>query len=202
MSKKGLLVVVSAPSGSGKTTLCRNVVSSRPNTTYPISTTTRPARKGEKNGRDYLFLSRDEFEEKKQNGEFLEWANVFGEYYGTLRQLVENTRNKGKDVVLNIDIQGASQVKKRCPEAVLVFILPPSIGILEQRLRDRKSDTEDEILKRLQLARIEISKIDNYDYVVVNKDIKDSVDKLLAIITAEKARLERMRDEIDDSCRA
>ena len=196
------MIVVSAPSGSGKTTLCRNIVSSRPNTTYSISATTRPARKGEKNGRDYLFLSRDEFEEKKQKGEFLEWANVFGEYYGTICQLVENTRNEGKDIVLNIDIQGASQVKKRCPEAVLIFILPPSIGILEQRLRNRKSDTEDEILKRLQLARTEISKIDNYDYVVVNKDIKDSVDKLLAIITAEKSKLERMRDEIDASCRA
>ncbi len=196
------MIVVSAPSGSGKTTLCRKIVSSRPNTRYSTSATTRPARKGEKNGRDYLFLSRDEFEEKKQRGEFLEWANVFGEYYGTLRQLVENTRNEGKDIVLNIDIQGASQVKKRCPEAVLVFILPPSIGILEQRLRNRKSDTEDEILKRLQLARTEISKVDNYDYVVVNKDIKDSLDKLLAIITAEKSKLERMRDEIDASCRA
>lgn len=197
------MIVVSAPSGSGKTTLCRNIVSSRPNNTkYSISATTRPARKGEKNGRDYLFLSRDEFEEKKQRGEFLEWANVFGEYYGTICQLVENTRNEGKDIVLNIDIQGASQIKKRCPEAVLIFILPPSIGILEQRLRDRKSDTEDEILKRLQLARTEISKIDNYDYVVVNKDIKDSVDKLLAIITAEKSKLERMGDEIDASSRA
>ena len=195
------MIVVSAPSGSGKTTLCRNIVSSRPNTRYSISATTRPARKGEKNGRDYLFLSRDEFEEKKQRGEFLEWANVFGEYYGTLRQLVENTRNEGKDIVLNIDIQGASQLKKRCPEAVLIFILPPSIEILEQRLRNRKSDTEDEILKRLQLARTEISKIDNYDYAIVNKDIKDSVDKLLAIITAEKSRLERMKDEIDASCR-
>jgi len=202
MIKKGLLIVVSAPSGSGKTTLCRNIVSSRPNTTYSISATTRPTRKGEKNGRDYLFLSTDEFEEKKQRGEFLEWANVFGEYYGTIRQLVENTRNEGKDIVLNIDIQGASQVKERCPEAVLIFILPPSIGILEQRLRNRKSDTEDEILKRLQLAKTEISKIDNYDYVVVNKDIKDSVSKLLAIITAEKSKLERMRDEIDASCRA
>ncbi len=196
------MIVVSAPSGSGKTTLCRNIVSSRPNTTYSISATTRPARKGEKNGRDYLFLSRDEFEEKKQRGEFLEWASVFGEYYGTLCQLVENTRNEGKDIVLNIDIQGASQVKKRCPEAVLIFILPPSIGILEQRLRNRKSDTEDEILKRLQLARTEISKIDNYDYVVVNKDIEDSVDKLLAIITAEKSKLKRMEDEINASCRA
>ena len=196
------MIVVSAPSGSGKTTLCRNIVSSRPNTKYSISATTRPARKGEKNGRDYLFLSRDDFEQKKQRGEFLEWANVFGEYYGTLYQLVENTRNEGKDIVLNIDIQGASQVKKRCPEAVLIFVLPPSIGILEQRLRNRKSDTEDEILKRLQLARTEISKVDNYDYVVVNKDIKDSLDKLLAIITAEKSKLERMRDEIDDSCRA
>lgn len=196
------MIVVSAPSGSGKTTLCRNIVSSRPDTVYSISATTRPARKGEKNGRDYLFLSRDEFEEKKQRDEFLEWANVFGEYYGTIGQLVENTRNEGKDVVLNIDIQGASQVKKRCPEAVLIFILPPSIGILEQRLRNRKSDTEDEILKRLQLARTEISKIDNYDYVVVNEDIKESVDKLLAIITAEKSKLERMRGEIDASCRA
>ncbi len=196
------MIVVSAPSGSGKTTLCRNIVSSRPNTKYSISATTRPARKGEKNGRDYLFLSREEFEEKKQRDEFLEWANVFGEYYGTICQLVENTRNEGKDIVLNIDIQGASQVKKRCPEAVLIFILPPSIGILEQRLRNRKSDTEDEILKRLQLARTEISKIDNYDYVVVNEDIKESVDKLLAIITAEKSKLERMRGEIDASCRA
>ena len=196
------MIVVSAPSGSGKTTLCRNIVSSRPDTVYSISATTRPARKGEKNGRDYLFLSRDEFEEKKQRDEFLEWANVFGEYYGTICQLVENTRNEGKDIVLNIDIQGASQVKKRCPEAVLIFILPPSIGILEQRLRNRKSDTEDEILKRLQLAKTEISKIDNYDYVVVNKDIKGSVDKLLAIITAEKSKLERMRGEIDASCRA
>ncbi len=200
MNKKGLLIVVSAPSGSGKTTLCRKIVSILPNIRYSVSATTRSARRGEKNGKNYLFLSKDEFEAKKQKGEFLEWAEVFGEYYGTLYRLVEDTRNGGKDIILNIDVQGALQIKEKCPEAILIFILPPSIRILEKRLRNRKTDKEDEILKRLRFARVEISKMNSYDYVVINRDIKDSVYKLLAIIAAEKSRFERMSDEINDSC--
>jgi guanylate kinase len=200
IKKEGLLIVISAPSGSGKTTLCKRLASILPNVKHSISATTRAPRKGEKNGRDYFFLTTKEFEKRKQNNEFLEWAKVFGEYYGTPRKFVEETRIKREDIILSVDVQGAAQVKEVCPEAVFIFILPPSIKVLEERLRRRKKDSSEEISKRLQLAKSEITQINNYDYVIINKNIRDSLTKLLAIITAERAKIKRMRDEINGLC--
>ncbi|MEA3328457.1 MAG: guanylate kinase [Candidatus Omnitrophota bacterium] len=191
MAKQGLLIVVSAPSGSGKTTLCKKLVSACSDARHSISATTRPVRKGERNGRDYFFLTAEEFKKRKQNKEFLEWARVFGEYYGTPRKFIKESTRKGKDVVLNIDVQGALQIKRLDPEAVFIFVLPPSLKILEQRLRKRKKDSAQEISKRLRLAKTEISRIDNYDYVIVNKSINDSFRRLLAIVTAEKCKIKR-----------
>ncbi|MEA3560438.1 MAG: guanylate kinase [Candidatus Omnitrophota bacterium] len=198
MDKQGLLIVISAPSGSGKTTLCEKLVSACPDIVYSISATTRLSRKGEKDGKDYFFLKIEEFEKKKRNNEFLEWANVFGEYYGTPRRFIDKMRKKGKDVILNVDVQGAFQVKKIHPEAVFIFLLPPSMDILKQRLRNRRKDSAKEISKRLRFAKSEIAQINNYDYVIINKSITKSLRKFLAIIDVEKSRIKQMKVEIND----
>ena len=200
MDKAGLLIIISAPSGSGKTTMCNKLASILPSVCRSISTTTRPPRRGEKNGRDYIFLSREEFEAEKKQAAFLEWAKVFGHYYGTPRKLVEEARDKGRDIILSIDVQGAQQVKQNYPEAVFIFICPPSRKILEERLRNRRSDREEEISRRLRLAKVEMSQAGNYDYVIVNRNLKDSLHKLSAIIIAEKAKIKRMKGKINGLC--
>lgn len=195
---RGLIIVISAPSGSGKTTLCNKLVAETPNLERSISMTTRSPRRGEKEGRDYIFVFPDEFERRRDRDEFIEWARVLGEYYGTPRGFVEQTIRAGKDIILSIDVQGAMKVKKKCPDAIFIFVLPPSMEALEQRLRKRKTDKTEEISRRLQLARKEISQIENYDYVVVNRNLSSSLRELSAIITAEKRSVERSKDEIDD----
>ena len=196
--RKGLIIVISAPSGSGKTTLCKRLVAKVPNLRRSISVTTRNPRRDEINGRDYFFITQEDFVARKRNNEFIEWATVFDEYYGTPRSFVEEVVRAGEDVLLSIDVQGAMQVKESYPDAVFIFILPPSISALEERLRKRKTDDSDEILKRLQLAREEMKRIENYDYVIVNRSLKASLRELLSIITAEKRKVERSKDEIDD----
>jgi len=195
--RKGLIIVISAPSGSGKTTLCKRLVAEVPNLRRSISVTTRNPRRDEINGRDYFFITQEDFVARKRNNEFIEWATVFDKYYGTPRSLVEEMIRSGEDVVLSIDVQGAMQVKESYPDAVFIFILPPSISALEERLRKRKTDDSDEILKRLQLAREEMKRIENYDYVIVNRSLKASLRELFSIITAEKRKVERSKDEID-----
>jgi len=196
--RKGLIIVISAPSGSGKTTLCKRLVAKVPNLRRSISVTTRNPRRDEINGRDYFFITQEDFVARKRNNEFIEWATVFDEYYGTPRSFVEEVVRAGEDVLLSIDVQGAMQVKESYPDTVFIFILPPSISALEERLRKRKTDDSDEILKRLQLAREEMKRIENYDYVIVNRSLKASLRELLSIITAEKRKVERSKDEIDD----
>ena len=195
--RKGLIIVISAPSGSGKTTLCKRLVAKVPNLRRSISVTTRNPRRGEINGRDYFFITQEDFVARKRNNEFIEWAEVFDEYYGTPRSFVEEVIGAGEDVLLSIDVQGAMQVKESYPDAVFIFILPPSISALEERLMKRKTDDSDEILKRLQLAREEMKRIENYDYVIVNRSLKASLRELHSIITAEKRKVERSKDEID-----
>lgn len=195
--RKGLIIVISAPSGSGKTTLCKRLVAKVPNLRRSISVTTRNPRRDEINGRDYFFITQEDFVARKRNNEFIEWATVFDEYYGTPRSFVEEVIRSGEDVLLSIDVQGAMQVKESYPDAVFIFILPPSISALDERLRKRKTDDSDEILKRLQLAREEMKRIENYDYVIVNRSLKASLRELLSIITAEKRKVERSKDEID-----
>ena len=188
--------IVSAPSGSGKSTLVNRVLEMDPKLLFSISYTTRRPRGLEKQGEDYHFIARDEFERRLQHDEFLEYAKVFDNYYGTSRRYYEQALTEGKDLMLDIDVQGARQLKQRIPEAVSIFILPPSREILEQRLRSRCIDSEDVIETRLRGAADEIRNYDQYDYVLVNKDLEKSVMRLKSIIEAGRLRLARMEERI------
>jgi guanylate kinase len=191
-SRRGTLFVVSAPSGAGKTTLCREVRMRVGELAYSVSYTTRAPRPGEVAGSDFHFVSEDRFRELRDRGEFAEWAQVHGNYYATSAAAIDAALTIGRDVLLDIDAQGAAQLRTRYPEAVLVFIVAPSMADLEQRLRERRSDGEREIQRRLQRAREEISLWRQYDYLIVNRDVKDAVDQLDAIILAERCRTTRL----------
>ncbi|MBI4395573.1 MAG: guanylate kinase [Elusimicrobia bacterium] len=194
----GIILVVSAPSGAGKSTLCHALLERRPNLRGSISCTTRPPRSGEVNGRDYVFLSETDFLRKINEGALVEWARVHDHLYGTPKDpLTENLR-KGFDVVLNIDPQGALSVRKIFPESVLVFIYPPSWGILENRLRHRGQDDEKTMAKRLTNARKEMTYLRHYDYAVVNDRLDEAVDDLLAILRAEHRRTGRLSNELSE----
>jgi len=195
--QKGLLIVISAPSGTGKTTLCHMLLEEFPNMEFSISYTTRKPRPGELNGRDYFFVDRKTFERMIEEGDFLEWAEVYGNLYGTSKSQVLKALKEGKDILLDIDTQGALQVKKNFPEAVLIFILPPSLKELERRLKKRGTDDEETIKKRLQIAREEIRKALEYDYIVVNDILEVAFERLRSIITAEKCRTDRLAGEIE-----
>ncbi len=190
------IFIISAPSGSGKSTLLSKVLQRDPQLRFSVSYTTRKPRGREKPGESYIYISRDEFEERLANGEFLEHAEVFGNYYGTNFSILEQTRQEGKDLVLDIDVQGARQLKSRIPEAVSIFILAPSRDILEQRLRRRSEDSEAVIQRRLRDASTEITNYKQYDYVVINHRLEESVDTLASIIKAERVRRVRMEDQI------
>ena len=185
--KRGKLFVFSAPSGAGKTTLVRRVMSEHANIAFSISYTTRPKREGEQDGRDYYFLERSEFEQMRDTGEFLEHAEVFGNYYGTGRDQVEQLRSQGRDVLLEIDWQGAQQVRSNQPDCCSVFILPPSVEELERRLRGRKTDSEDVIARRLGEAVDDMSHWREFDHVVVNDDVEQAARALLAIMVGDPA---------------
>jgi guanylate kinase len=193
----GLLFIVSAPSGTGKTTLVERLVQRVPNLRMSRSYTSRPARAGEQDGVDYNFISRDRFEAMIEEKAFLEWADVFGSYYGTSVADTNAALVRGEDVVLVIDVQGARQVRSRGCEAVSIFVLPPSAGILEQRLRGRSKDSDEQIARRLAVARSEVSEYSQYDYVVVNDDLEPAVERLQAIVAAERARMQRMRPQAE-----
>jgi guanylate kinase len=180
--------IVSAPSGSGKSTLVRALLQRDPNLLFSVSYTTREPRGAEIPGRDYHFIARETFEERVQKGEFLEWADVFGYLYGTHRSVLDRAVAEGKDLLLDIDVQGARQLKKSIPDAVSIFVLAPSRGILEQRLRKRSEDSEAVIEKRLRKAVDEIRNYEQYDYVLVNDELARSTDTLSAIVTAERVR--------------
>jgi len=195
--QKGLLIVISAPSGTGKTTLCHMLLEEFPNMEFSISYTTRKPRPGELNGRDYFFVDRKTFERMIEEGDFLEWAEVYGNLYGTSKSQVLKALKEGKDILLDIDTQGALQVKKNFPEAVLIFILPPSLKELERRLKKRGTDDEETIKKRLQIAREEIRNALEYDYIVVNDILEVAFERLRSIITAEKCRTDRLAGEIE-----
>jgi len=188
--------IISAPSGSGKSTLVARLMANVPGLLFSISYTTRKPRGAEAEGRDYHFVSRSEFEAMIGRGEFLEWADVFGNYYGTHRGILEEARAQGKDLVLDIDVQGAHQLKCQIPEAVTVFILAPSREVLEQRLRARGEDREDIIERRLRAAAEEIRNYQAYDYVLINRDLAQSDAILRAIVHAERVRRTRIEDQI------
>jgi guanylate kinase len=188
--------IISAPSGSGKSTLVSRLLATVSNLHFSVSYTTRTRRGAEKDGESYHFVTRDDFEHMLARDEFLEWAQVFGNYYGTHCGIVEQARMAGNDLVLDIDIQGARQLKKKIPEAVTIFILAPSRQVLEQRLRSRGEDREDVIARRLGVAAEEIRNYDDYDYVLINRDLEEAEATLNAIVRAERARRIRIEDQI------
>ncbi|HXD15717.1 MAG TPA: guanylate kinase [Vicinamibacterales bacterium] len=190
---RGLLFIVSAPSGTGKTTLVERLVQLIPNLCLSRSYTSREARPGEQDGVDYNFISRPRFEEMAHTGEFLEWADVFGNYYGTCASDTERCLAAGSDIVLVIDVQGARQVRSRGIESIGIFVLPPSPEVLEQRLRGRSKDSEAAIQKRLEVARREVGEFAAYEYVVVNDELDAAVERLRGIVLAERARVKNMR---------
>ena len=196
--RRGLLFVVSAPSGTGKTTVVEQLVQVVPDLGLSRSYTSRGMREGEKHGVDYNFITRARFEAMVAEDAFLEWADVFGNLYGTCAADAEQELAGGRDVVLVIDVQGARQVKKRSADRTIgVFVLPPSFDVLEQRLRGRSKDPEDAIRRRLATARDEISAVSEYDYVVVNDALDACVDRLRAIVLAERARPRNMAPTVE-----
>jgi len=196
--RRGALFVVSAPSGAGKTTLCREARLRLPDLTYSVSYTTRAPRPSEIEGTDFVFVTEAKFRSLQERGEFAEWATVHGNLYGTRATVLEEALREGRDVLLDIDTQGAAQLRARYPEAVLVFIVAPSLAELDQRLRERRSDAETEIARRLARARDEVKLWRRYDYLVVNRDLKEAAEHLTAIITAERCRTARLVLDIPD----
>jgi guanylate kinase len=189
---QGLLFIISAASGTGKTTLAERLVQILPNLRMSRSYTSRPARAGERAGVDYNFVSRPHFEGMIARGEFLEWADVFGNFYGTCRPDTESLLASGQDVVLVIDVQGARQVKATGIDHTAIFVLPPSFQILERRLRGRSADSEADMQRRLAAARAEVGAYVDYDYVVINDQLEPTVVRLQEIIAAERSRTHRM----------
>jgi guanylate kinase len=188
--------IISAPSGSGKSTLVKRLLATDLGLRFSVSYTTRKPRGTERPGESYNFISPAEFEKRIAHGEFLEYAEVFGNHYGTHCEVLEQAQREGKDLILDIDVQGARQLKERIPEAVSIFILPPSREILEQRLRARSEDSEEVIERRLREAAEEIRNYDQYDYVLVNHQVERSVSTLAAVITAERIRRIRVQEQI------
>ena len=198
---KGTLFIVSAPSGTGKTTLVERLVQIVPGLIMSRSYTSRRARAGERDGVDYNFISRERFETMIRDGAFLEHADVFGNYYGTGRADTEASLAQGHDVVLVIDVQGARQVRSCGAESVGIFVLPPSALILERRLRGRSKDSEEQILRRLEVARQEVPEYSGYEYVVVNDELEPAVERLKAIVLAERARAQAMQGTAEEIIR-
>ncbi len=192
--REGILFVVSAPSGAGKTSLCRELIDTFPEIRQSVSFTTRSMRVGERDGVDYHFVDHPTFERMKDNKQFAEWAEVHGYFYGTALETLEMASDQGVDLLLDIDYQGAAQLKKNCKHGVFVFILPPDLTELERRLRCRGTDTEEVINRRLHVAREEISQAVWYDYLVVNDDLTSAVDKIKSIVIAERCRSNRSGD--------
>lgn len=194
---RGLLIVISAPSGTGKTTLSHMLLKAFPDMDFSISYTTRKPRIGEVNGKDYFFIDRETFKRMIKEGDFLEWATVYGHLYGTSKSQVTEALKDGKNILLDIDTQGALNVKKNFPGAVLIFILPPSLNELRKRLKKRGTDNEKTIEKRLKMAKKEIKNALHYDYIVINDVLEVAFEKLKSIITAEKCKTERLKRQIE-----
>jgi guanylate kinase len=188
--------IISAPSGSGKSTLVHRLLKTVPHLAFSISYTTRPRRATEIDGVDYIFISRKDFEDRLGRGEFLEHAEVFGNYYGTNREAFEAATREGKDLVLDIDIQGARQLRTAIPQAITIFVLPPSKQVMEQRLRSRSQDSEEVIQRRLLGAKVEVQNYTHYDFVIINREIEEASAQLVNIVEAERSRRTRMEVEV------
>jgi guanylate kinase len=173
--KKGAIIVISAPSGTGKTTIVKNILNEFPELVFSVSATTRKKRQNEINGVDYFFLSEKEFKEKIENDEFIEWEKVYDYFYGTLKKYIDDNINSGKSVILEIDVKGALEVKKKYKDAVLVFLLPPSFEELVARLKNRQTENDEDIKKRIERAKMELSCKDKFDYLIENKDLEIAI---------------------------
>lgn len=193
--KRGSLFVISAPSGAGKTTLCQKLREIIPDVKFSVSYTTRKPRAGEVDGVHYFFVDEDEFRAMIAEGEFVEWAQVHGNFYGTSKRRIEDIINEGFDVILDIDVQGGRQIREHFPDSVLIFVLPPSMDELKRRLTGRMSDTEDVIKKRLKNAIDEIREYKNYDYVIINDVFDDALEEMVAIIIAERVRTSKIEKD-------
>ncbi|HEV2210990.1 MAG TPA: guanylate kinase [Verrucomicrobiae bacterium] len=202
-AKSPLLVLISAPSGGGKTTLCEQLLAARPNMTRAITCTTRPPREGERDGTHYYFLTADQFLKRLQAGNFLEHATVYGHSYGTLKAEVLGKLRQGKDVLLNVDVQGAATIREKAQNElelreslVTVFLTPPSLAVLEQRLRKRGTDSDAVIQKRLSVARQEIAQWKHFDYLLLSGSIGEDLHRMLAIVEAEQMRSNRVQPPV------
>lgn len=193
-NNKGLLIVVSGPSGAGKDTICQKLIKENSNIWMSVSMTTRKPRPLEKDGVDYFFVSSEEFENKINDNTFLEYASYNDNYYGTPKDKVEEKLNEGKDVILVIDINGAINIKKIIPSALFIFIMPPDMETLKNRLIGRKTESKDKIVKRFITAYNEVNNYKKYNYVVVNDKVEDAVNKVKSIIQSEKCRVDRIED--------
>lgn len=192
--RRGSLFVISAPSGAGKTTLCQKLREIVPDVKFSVSYTTRKPRVGEVDGVHYIFVDEDEFRAMIAEGEFVEWAQVHGNFYGTSKRRMEDMINEGFDVMLDIDVQGGRQIKEHFPDSILIFVLPPSMDELKKRLIGRMSDAEDMIKKRLKNAIDEIREYKNYDYVIINDVLDDALEDMVAIIIAERVRASKIEE--------
>ena len=198
VKRKGLLLVVSGPSGAGKGTICKSILEQNDHIKLSISATTRKPRTGEVHGVNYFFIDKEEFKKMIEQGEFLEYAQIYDNFYGTPKAAIMETLEKGQDVILEIEMQGARQVKEVYPEGIFVFVLPPSLKELKNRIVGRGTETAEEIEKRFSCAFEEIKQIDDYDYFIVNQDVEKSVKELESIISSEKNKVTRYKNNIID----
>lgn len=196
--KKGCLIVFSGPSGAGKDTILNKIMGEKENLKLSVSHTTRPPREGEVNGKNYYFVSKQEFIKMIENGEMLEYATYCGNYYGTSAVKVQDELEKGNDVILEIEVQGAEQIMKKVPETLSIFILPPSLAELKKRLKNRGTDGDEVINRRVKEAEKEIALAHNYDYVIINDDIEKSAKKVLKIIELQEMKSQNMKHIIDE----